>query len=67
MTQPYFETHEHQEGAHVRLQLTGELDMASAPVLRSLRRSSASSGWPIWRESPGSSFSGPSRDRRCVR
>jgi anti-anti-sigma factor len=34
MTQPYFEIREHQEGAHVRLQLTGELDMASAPVLR---------------------------------
>ncbi len=35
MTQPYFEIHEHQEGPSLRLRLTGELDMASAPVLRS--------------------------------
>jgi anti-anti-sigma factor len=34
MTEPYFEIHEQQEGACVRLQLTGELDIASEPFLR---------------------------------
>ena len=34
MTEPFFEIHERQEGGRLRLQLTGELDMASAPVLR---------------------------------
>jgi anti-sigma B factor antagonist len=34
MMDPYFEIHEHQQGERVRLRLTGELDMASVPVLR---------------------------------
>ena len=38
MTEPYFEIHERQEGGGVRLQLTGELDMASEPFLRNRLR-----------------------------
>ena len=34
MTEPFFVIHERQEGGRLRLQLTGELDVASAPVLR---------------------------------
>jgi anti-anti-sigma factor len=38
MTESYFEIHEHQEGGCLRLRLTGELDMASEPVLRNRLR-----------------------------